>query len=95
MLLQGTSLKDLLTKYYIIFIQDELETNIDLMHLLMRNKISSEQAIFGFFDRNLQPYKPITFCYELLKEIPILVLYGDGDWSPRSQAEDVISKNFI
>jgi hypothetical protein len=60
-----------------------------MMHLLMRNKISSEQAIFHFFDRNLQPYKPITFYCEKLKDIRILILYGDKDWSPRSQAEDV------
>ena len=60
-----------------------------MMHLLMRNKICSEKSIFALFDRNLQPYKPITFLYELLKDINILILYGDNDWSPRSQAEDV------
>jgi hypothetical protein len=59
------------------------------LNLLLRNKTGSERAIFKFFNKNLQAYKPITYYAELLKNKSILILYGGDDWCPKSHAEDV------
>jgi hypothetical protein len=60
-----------------------------LLHILFRNHSGSEKAIFAFFNKNLQAYKPITYYYEFLKNKPVLILYGGDDWCPKSHAEDV------
>ena len=65
------------------------------MNLLLRNKTGSEKAIFKFFNKNLQAFKPITYYSEHLTNIPMLVLYGGDDWCPKSHAEDVKINNIL
>jgi len=61
----------------------------DFQNVLMRNKSSSEKAIFNFFDKNLRAFKPLTFYYDIIQDLRILVLYGDVDWCPVKQSMDL------
>lgn len=69
--------------------KDEFETNRDFINVILRNQSRSEKAVFTFFNKNLQAFKPLTYYSEFLKGIKILVLYGGDDWCPKSHAEDV------
>lgn len=58
---------------------------------MARNHYSSEKAIYLFFNKNLMAYKPISFYSECLQNIPVLILYGDRDWSPVDQGKELVS----
>lgn len=57
---------------------------------MARNHYSSEKAIYLFFNKNLQAYKPISYYHECFANIPILILYGDKDWAPVDQGQELV-----
>jgi hypothetical protein len=67
----------------------EFDTHRDFLNVVLRNSSGSENAIFSFFNKNLQAYKPLTYYYECLLNVNIYILYGGDDWCPMSHAEDV------
>ena len=71
------------------FIQGEYNVNKDFIDIIYCNRFTSEKSIFIFFNKNIQPYKPITYHYELLINKKVLILFGEHDWVPIKQAEDL------
>jgi pimeloyl-ACP methyl ester carboxylesterase len=76
-------------KYMGITDKEEYEINRLFIQSIYKNKFTAESAIFVFFNKNLQPYKPIVYHYDVLIEKKILMLYGDRDWVPMKPAEEM------
>jgi pimeloyl-ACP methyl ester carboxylesterase len=76
-------------KYMGITDKEEYEVNRLFIHTIYKNQFTAESAIFIFFNKNLQPYKPIVYHYDVLLEKKILMLYGDRDWVPMEPAEEM------
>ena len=41
------------------------------------------------FNSKLQANKPIIYYHQVLKDIKILLLYGNDDWNPLKHAQEV------
>jgi pimeloyl-ACP methyl ester carboxylesterase len=67
----------------------EYEVNRLFIHTIYKNRFTAEAAIFIFFNKNIQPYKPIIYHYDVLQGKKILMLYGDRDWVPMKPAEEM------
>ena len=67
------------------------EQNIfkEIIHYIYSKESTSEYFIFKFFNVSIQPFKPIIYFYEVLKDIKIDFIYGDNDWNPIDHSEDV------
>ncbi len=70
-------------------IQEEFIILRDFLKNLLKHFSWSENTIFAFFNKNIRAYKPITYYYESLKDLKIQIQYGDRDWCPVQQGEDV------
>lgn len=76
-------------------IKKEIDTIKEFMKSLFYKKSSTcENAIFTFFNKNLQAYQPVTDFSEYFKYKKILIIYGEEDWSPISHAFDVNNLNY-
>jgi pimeloyl-ACP methyl ester carboxylesterase len=58
------------------------------LYNFLKNKDGSDKCIFILFDKNLQANKPLNIYHDELKDVDILILYGDRDWCPAKHGEE-------
>jgi hypothetical protein len=62
-------------------ITDKAEHKVNRLFIntIYKNRFTAEAAIFIFFNKNIQPYKPIIYHYDVLQGKKILMLYGSHE----------------
>jgi len=69
--------------------KDNFQNLKDFLNLIMRNVCCSEKAGLYLFDKDFRPYKPLTQHFKTIKDINILFFYGENDWNPKQNADDL------